>query len=206
MKKYGALAIGILEEIGKIAAESADVMDAMLVAGTTRLLYASVHQRFVEVLRENHDRRDREIRRKKIFQTFYRLKRDGLIASDKNHIPVLTKRGLRVLNQQTTEVADENENEFPSFVSYQVRAIPGTMVIIFDIPEKERRKRAWLRKVIKKLGFSMAQKSVWIGKVAIPEKLWHDLGSLALLPFVRFFTIDNEGNIGSDLEYVDRSG
>jgi DNA-binding transcriptional regulator PaaX len=68
-------------------------------------------------------------------------------------------------------------------------------VIIFDIPEKERHKREWLRVSLLALGFSFLQQSVWMGKNKIPESFIVDLRDRKLLPCVEIFEINQKGTI-----------
>ena len=69
------------------------------------------------------------------------------------------------------------------------------MIVSFDVPEKEKRKRGWLRSTLKNLGFRMLQKSVWIGKVKIPEAYLEDLKRLRLLSYIEIFAISKRGTI-----------
>src|SRR3989344_2354485 len=68
-------------------------------------------------------------------------------------------------------------------------------IIIFDIPEKERRKRDWLRESIREIGFSLLQGSVWIGKKKIPEEFMNNINEAGIFKHVHIFSIDNEGTI-----------
>ena len=45
------------------------------------------------------------------------------------------------------------------------------------------------------MGFSLLQKSVWVGKRAISEELLRDLGAFSLLSRIHFFVIDQEGTV-----------
>ena len=69
------------------------------------------------------------------------------------------------------------------------------MIVVFDVPEKERRKRDWLRSVLKRLELKMVQKSVWIGKVKIPKELLDDLFNLKLLDYVEIFEVSKSGSL-----------
>ena len=73
-----------------------------------------------------------------------------------------------------------------------------TKVIIFDIPEKERYKRDWIRVSLLQLGFKMLQKSVWIGKVKIPEEFINDLKFMKIHSCVHIFSAEKLGTIDVD--------
>ncbi len=68
-------------------------------------------------------------------------------------------------------------------------------IVIFDIPESEKRKRNWLRRSLQNLNFFMLQKSVWIGKSKLPEKFLEKLQELKILSFVHIFTVHEKGTI-----------
>lgn len=65
-------------------------------------------------------------------------------------------------------------------------------IIIFDIPEKEKHKRNWLRKQLVELEFKMLQKSVWLGKNKIPLRLIQDFQNFKIMPYIHIFYIDNK--------------
>lgn len=130
-------------------------------------------------------------KRCRLSDMLYRLKKDGLIAiQDKNNQKTfsITEFGketlLKLLSRKllpNNQYKKEFEKEFK--------------IIIFDIPEKEHRKRWWLRSVLKNLGFRILQKSVWIGKSKIPEELILDFKKLNILPYVEIFTIKKMGSL-----------
>lgn len=62
-------------------------------------------------------------------------------------------------------------------------------IIIFDIPEKERYKRVWLRSQLLTLGFKLLQKSVWIGKNKLPEEFMTDLYNFDVFQYMHIFRI-----------------
>jgi len=69
-------------------------------------------------------------------------------------------------------------------------------VIVFDIPELERKKRDWLRISLMNLGFEMLQKSVWVGNTDLPEEFILSLNNLEILSYLHMFIIKERGTIG----------
>ncbi|OHA12940.1 MAG: CRISPR-associated endonuclease Cas2 [Candidatus Sungbacteria bacterium RIFCSPLOWO2_02_FULL_54_10] len=69
------------------------------------------------------------------------------------------------------------------------------VIIAFDVPEKERRKRQWLRDALHSLGFEKVQQSVWIGKRSIPAEFVRDLKEYSLLPYVQIFAVSSGGTL-----------
>jgi len=68
-------------------------------------------------------------------------------------------------------------------------------IVVFDIPEKFKYKRVWLRQQLKKLDFVMLQRSVWIGKYKIPEEFIYDLETLKLLTYIHILKVHKTGSL-----------
>ena len=68
-----------------------------------------------------------------------------------------------------------------------LRPKPKNMVIVFDIPEKHKHKRNWLRLELANLGFGLLQKSVWFGPAPLPKTFIRALDELKLLRHLKFF-------------------
>ena len=66
---------------------------------------------------------------------------------------------------------------------------------MFDIPEKEKWKRVWLREVLGLCGFKMLQRSVWAGKNKIPEEFLADLRNFNMLEYVHIFEVSKKGTL-----------
>ena len=62
-------------------------------------------------------------------------------------------------------------------------------MIIFDVPEKKRRYRDYLRQMLKTLGFKELQKSTWVTPYPIPDFLKELLWEERIKHFTRFITI-----------------
>ncbi|MCR4279711.1 MAG: hypothetical protein NUV78_03175 [Candidatus Zambryskibacteria bacterium] len=60
------------------------------------------------------------------------------------------------------------------------------IIIVFDIPEKKRRYRDWLRMELVGFGFTLIQKSVWLGP-GLPKEFIEYLDEAGLLKHIRFF-------------------
>ena len=61
------------------------------------------------------------------------------------------------------------------------------LLILFDIPEKERRKRDWLRTQLKIFGFKQVQKSAWVGPSALPKDFFAYLDELHIRDNIKIF-------------------
>lgn len=70
-------------------------------------------------------------------------------------------------------------------------------LVIFDVPEKERRKRSALRLELVAAGFEQLQKSVWYGERPLPEDFVRFIDALALRRHVHIFSVLKTGTLPS---------
>ena len=80
-------------------------------------------------------------------------------------------------------------------VKYKKEGDSSFKIVVFDVPEKDKKKREWLRRKLGELGFKMLQKSVWIGKVKLPEEFLEDLREYKILPYVDILAVTKSGSV-----------
>src|SRR3990170_6514071 len=170
----GEITLKILERVGETMVGFADLTAAFLSAG-----YGASSWKIMDGLDRQQTKRDQKqmenLKSKRHQQRFYsmlhRLKKDGLIEenikNDKSFFQITSKgrQRLKRLKERQADALPDN-----SYKTCDLKKSKFT-IIVFDIPESERKKRAWLRSALKNLNFKMIQQSVWIGKVRIPEEL-----------------------------------
>jgi len=123
----------------------------------------------------------------------FKLKKDGLVrVNNKNGVKFvsITSIGKKLLEKLRLKKKDE----LP-VADYEKQVDDDLKIVIFDIPEKEKRKRWWLRNALRNLNFKILQKSVWIGKSSLPEKFIKDLSNLRLLNYIKIFSVNKKGNL-----------
>lgn len=69
-------------------------------------------------------------------------------------------------------------------------------LVIFDIPERQRKKRDAMRYELAATGFRQLQKSVWIGEHPLPQEFIELVEALDIRRYVNFFSIRDEGTLG----------
>ena len=119
--------------------------------------------------------------------TLYRLKKKGL-AENNNKVWSITQKGKEYLKNQFSE-------KLPKLKLIRAKGKVSqkkNMIIIFDIPETERRKRDWLREALGVLNFSQLQKSVWIGPAPLPKDFLDSLDKIKIISYLRFFKATEE--------------
>lgn len=110
--------------------------------------------------------------------TLSRLKKRGLVDNIENGW-ILTGQGNVQVQTLCNDVA-VNLSDDPALK-------PKTMIIAFDIPEKQRGYRDWLRVELVALGFTAIQKSLWFGPAPLPKNFIDELGKVNLLRYIKFF-------------------
>lgn len=133
-------------------------------------------------------------KRRQFSAVLHNLKKDGLVSrkdSRGESYVSITKKGLMVLNR----LMERKRNFMPSAAGYRKSGDTSFKIVVFDIPEKYRRKRDWLREVLRNLGFTMIQKSVWAGKVGLPEDFLKDLEATNIIDYVEIFSVSKSGTL-----------
>ena len=108
-----------------------------------------------------------------------RLKKQGLITEDKDKKFCLTAKG-----EEMVAYIKDRHSILEKPWDKKIR------VVVFDIPERERNLREWLRTELGLLLFKPLQKSVYIGKYPIPDDLYQNLIKNNLFNDVHIFTIN----------------
>jgi CRISPR/Cas system-associated endoribonuclease Cas2 len=187
-----AIANGIFRATADIAETIAVILEAPYGVSLSGLNY-ELRQLEARKAKESIKREELARRRQRYANMVSRLKREGFIvekiARGKKFF-ALTRRGtnkLSVLKQLT-------RNALPERV-YEKAKGEGVVVVVYDIPEAQERKRRWLRETLKYLGLKMLQKSVWAGRVKIPKEFLDDLAELKLVERVEIFEIAKSGSL-----------
>ncbi len=130
--------------------------------------------------------RSRKISRKTISTILWRLRREGLISrtgGSKNAVWQLTPTGKAQLKQAAHDPKTD-------IISDGI-----TRLVIFDIPERERKKRTIVRTELIACNFQQLQKSVWIGDCPLPEGFVRSLDAMGLAEYVHIFSVREKGTI-----------
>lgn len=135
-------------------------------------------------------------RRRQAFHALLnKLKREGLIVQKESRRGApwhLTAAGARRLEEAKGK---QNASDTPPMPKYENSGVPSIVIVAFDIPEKERRKRRWLRGALYSLDFQKVQQSVWLGKRGVPKEFITDLREYKILPYVQIFSVSRGGTL-----------
>lgn len=129
----------------------------------------------------------RKITRHTISMNLSRLRREGLVerlGTGRRSKWRLTAEGKKSILKQ------------PRHAQLSQPRKDGIMrLVIFDIPERDRRKRDMVRAELIFCKFRQLQKSVWIGEYPLPEDFVSLLDNLRLTRNVHIFSVREEGTL-----------
>lgn len=112
------------------------------------------------------------------YQSIYRLSKKGYIEKKND--------GYVVSGLGKITYADQHR---------LIRAKPKhdkKILVIFDIPERQKKTREWLREQIRWWGFKMIQKSVWLGDGPLPPEFKKRLKDIGIEKSVLIFAIKSQ--------------
>lgn len=94
-------------------------------------------------------------------------------------------------------LTNQGKNKLKSY-GYLIRPAKADGIprlVAYDIPEKERKKRDWLRYELVACGYNQLQKSVWLGYSPLPEEFLQSLKDLNLKDKVHIVGIYKKGTL-----------
>ncbi|KKT29863.1 hypothetical protein A3G55_01625 [Candidatus Giovannonibacteria bacterium RIFCSPLOWO2_12_FULL_44_25] len=130
----------------------------------------------------------KNIAKQQFYSLLNHLKRHGLVEKRIIHNETLWKITLTGIDK--LRILKERGG-----LHYEPEKDNKLKIIIFDVPEKEKWKRAWLRDALRQLDFRILQKSVWVGKSKIPEAFLEDLRYRRLLNYIHVLEVSKTGTV-----------
>ena len=179
---------GIKRKILEVLENSALTAEALFLIFTAPYgsSYSQIKRHVSKTLDEMHYA---PIKKQRLHELMYQLKQDGLIEnrqSEKGAFFKLNTKGKKYLNVLRKKLLPKH---------YPKENDTAWKIVAFDIPEKYRNKRAWLRSVLKRLDFVMLQQSVWMGKAKLPREFIQDLENLHLDNYVEILAVHKGGTL-----------
>jgi|SRR3989344_4097507 len=194
----GDVTLKLLKYIGNAAVDVSDLTAAFLESGygaSPQKIMNKFEKRSIMRAKNKEAKSEKERFRQRFYSMLHKLKKDGLVdvaIENKKSFLRLTSDGKRRL----LALKKIHANALPDNSYSECGAVNGKFtIVVFDVPEKERRKRFWLRSALRNLGFQLIQKSVWMGKVKIPEMFLDDLKESRLIEYVEIFEISKTGSL-----------
>jgi DNA-binding transcriptional regulator PaaX len=113
--------------------------------------------------------------------TLSRLRKRRLVnkkGPNKRAVWTITKKGFSYFRRSTNKLKPPKDDGKIRFV-------------VFDIPEKYRSSRSWLRTRLMSCDYTLFQKSVWLGTRPLPEELLDELKERDLSTYVHVVGLDS---------------
>lgn len=111
-----------------------------------------------------------------------RLKRDKFIEIEKESESWrITKKGQEYIKRR--------QNSFSTFQFSFPKSSPKNLLVMFDIPESQKAEREWFRLHLKKFGYEMIQRSVWVGPSPLPKDFLSYVKDIKLTECVKTFKL-----------------
>ncbi|MES2930697.1 MAG: CRISPR-associated endonuclease Cas2 [Patescibacteria group bacterium] len=140
------------------------------------LLSGRSSKRFFQILREQECKKRA---RATVQSTLTRLKNKNFVIRDRDGWRA-TKAGASYYKRKT--LLSFLESPF-------IKSSPRNILIAFDIPEKRKHVRHWLRNQLKIYGYTMIQKSLWQGPGPIPDNFRKRIKMLSLSKNIKIFRL-----------------
>ena len=185
----GEIIYKILNSLGDEVLDCVDFTSAFLKAG-----YGATGGKINYEFRKIQNKRiSEQLEKEKIlkFKNYLaKLKNNGLILENETKQIYLSEKGKKKLNKFKNSPLLNKED-------YKKKIGEKVVVISYDIPIAFNRERNILRDMLRMLGFDLVHKSVWVGKVSLPERFVIDLGKLGILDCVEILEVTKNGTLKS---------
>lgn len=185
----GEILYKILNSLSGVTLNQIDFINAFLKAG-----YGATGGKIDYEFRKIQDKRIyRQLEKEKMlkFKNYLaKLKNNGLILENESKQICLSEKGKKKLNKFKNSPLLNKED-------YKKKIGERVVVISYDIPIAFNRERNILRDILRMLGFNLIHKSVWIGKVLLPERFVEDLSKLGILDYIEILEVAKNGTLKS---------
>lgn len=186
----GEVILKIMEALSDVAVTAPAMIEAIMESG-----YGASYRQIERAYRRNVEyspaSRRQQYQRYSMMVRY--LAQQGMLSKEVIGSTVrlrLTKEGRKKLQSMKTERA----HGLPGF-GYEKSPGKKIVIVVYDIPEKRRKERDWLRAILKRIGLEQLQQSVWVGKVAIPRRLIKDLALRNLADCVEIVEVGGAGTL-----------
>lgn len=121
-----------------------------------------------------------------IKNAFYSLCEEGYLGLEDKNV-ILTKKGRLYLKEKVLQ-----ENTF-NFIFPE--SAPKDLLLMYDIPEDQKPEREWFRRHLRKFGYVMVQRSVWVGPSPLPKEFMDYIKKIGLKENLKTFKLAKGYNI-----------
>jgi len=183
----GEILYKILDFLEDASAGTADFFSAFLAAGYGASM-GKIDREYRKVSSARHARELERGRRRRLQKYFSKLKAQGLIMENSDEHITLSPKGKKMLTiLKKNKILDKD--------SYQKQAGNRVIIVSYDLPTPFNKERDILREILKRLGFTIVHKSVWVGKVKIPKEFLIAIEKLGILKYIEILEVTKRGSL-----------
>ena len=190
----GEKTLWLLNFVKELAQDNLDFLEAFLTSGKSSRRF---QQKLNQLDRQrafrnfNLDPNNKKHQRN-LKLLIVKLRKDGLLSENRTG----GKSFLTLTGQGEEKLKKLKTNFLPPTRQYLKQSSGKYYIVIFDIPESAKRKRYWLRQVLRNLNFELVQKSVWSGKSKLPKELINDF-YLGIADYIEIFEVKRFGSLSA---------
>ena len=201
------ITIRTLEILGKAALCAADIFDIFASGkftykfSRTKEEHAKAHKRSRTRSQEMANAIDSLRERQRLHILLHSLEKQGLITKGgekRRFVFSITEKGAakcRAWKKAASGSLHQRAKKIDAPTRYEMKPSPHPIILSFDIPEREKNKRIWLRSALRNLEFKMLHRSVWIGENMLPKELVREISRLRMQRYVHVFSVIRKGTI-----------
>jgi|SRR3989344_4849906 len=108
--------------------------------------------------------------------------------------------GLPVFNNEKNRIRKEHRKRkfyYMTFRSSFEKNSPKNLIVIYDIPEEQKKERDWFRRQLKNFEYIMIQRSVWVGPSPLPKDFLDYVKLIGLKKQLKTFKLAKSYLVGS---------
>lgn len=124
-------------------------------------------------------------KKQSINNAVYRLTKNGYVSKNSDSFILLPKGRKYIENKKMKMVTFESPFKKNS---------PKNLLVMFDIPEDKKSEREWFRFQLRQFGYTMIQKSVWVGPSPLPNEFLDYTKKLNLKKCIKTFKLEKPYN------------
>jgi CRISPR-associated endonuclease Cas2 len=121
-----------------------------------------------------------DCKKQSISNAIYRLSKNGCVRKSGDVIFLLPKAKKYIENKKSRLL---------TFNSLSRKSFSKNFMVMFDIPESKKAEREWFRSHLKKFGYKMIQRSVWVGSSLLPKDFTEYLKEIKLENCIKIFKL-----------------
>ena len=118
---------------------------------------------------------------KSVQNNFYLLHKNGYLDKTDNHF-IINKKGKEFLKKDRKPI-------LKNFETIENNG-PKNLLLLYDIPESQKKERDWFRRTLIKYSFVMIQRSVWVGPSPLPKEFLDYVRSIGLKDGIKTFKLE----------------